>query len=157
MELTNELKHIESLQSALMEINATQRDKYSWVAKTKDCFVFTAEVDHFEQENNKYNHTAGEFRKIVPSLSTHLSSSAFYVRELYDALNLTFCMGLRCKLVLLTGAINGTNCGGIKAAIDEGDWVVHKLIGSPVEGYEFHLIRINPENEPEAECLSGFL
>jgi hypothetical protein len=38
-----------------MEINATQRDKYSWVAKTKDCFVFTAEVDHFEQENNKYN------------------------------------------------------------------------------------------------------
>jgi len=74
---------------------------------------------------------------------------------------LTFCMGLRCKLVLLIGATNGTNCGGTKAVIDEGDWVVHKLIvkliGSPAEGFEFHLIRINPENEPEAECLPEFL
>ena len=46
-------------------LSAKQRDQYSWVAKTQDAYVFSAEIDHINPERNVYDHKAGTFRKLV--------------------------------------------------------------------------------------------
>jgi len=64
-----------------------------------------------------------------------------HAQELLDAINLAHSKGMKCKLLLLRGTKYGTTKGGIKSAVDPGDWVVDKVSGNVSSGFEFILMR----------------
>ena len=132
------------MRAALKTIGAKQRDQYSWIAKTDETFVFTAETDHIHKDRNIYNHKQGVFHKKVRALSVSDGEAALTVshaKELYEAINQAFDTDLKCRLMLLKGTKYGTSKGGVKAAVDGDYWVVKEVSGTVVDGFEFILVR----------------
>mgnify|MGYP000426774161 CR=1 FL=1 len=132
------------MKASLKAINANQRDQYSWIAKTEDYFVFTAEIDHIDKKGNKYNHKAGWFHKVIPPLSTKngdASGTVSHAKELFNAINDTYSSENKCRLLLVKGTKYGTTDGGIRAAIDPDFWMVRELSGNVGDGFSFVLER----------------
>jgi len=137
-------KYISGLKAALKTIGAKQRDQYSWIAKTKEHYVFTAEIDHINKENNRYDHIEGIFHKKVRPLSIELGDASLTVshgKELFDAVNDAFTNNKMCRLLLVKGTKYGTNSGGVKAIDDPDLWQFSKFEGSVETGFEFILKR----------------
>ena len=125
-------------------MGANQRDRYSWIAKKADSYVFTEEIDHIDAENNIYNHKEGTFEKHVPPLSTKsgdASSSVSHAKELFDAVHHALESAIRCNLLLVKGTSFGKTKGSIKSAIDGDFWIVDYLDGCAEDGFRFKLIR----------------
>jgi len=59
---TKPVRYIKGLGAAFKSINAAQSDPHSWIAKTEDTFVFTAEIDHKHKARNQYDHMKGTFK-----------------------------------------------------------------------------------------------
>lgn len=138
----NIVVYIKGLKAAYKSINASQRDQYSWIAKTQDHFVFTAEIDHTDKEGNKYNHKKGLFSKTVRPLAVKNGDAAMTVshaKELYNAISETFTLKNKCRLMLVKGTKNGTTKGGIVAAPDLDLWIVREFTGSLTNGFSFVL------------------
>ncbi len=141
---TRQLKWIVGLKAAFNCIGAYQRGPYSWIGKTVDLFVFTAEIDHIDKQSNIYDHNAGTFEKWVPPLSVTAGDAALSVshsKELFDAVSETQISNQKCKLLLVRGTKFGETRGSIKAAVDGNNWVVTLLEGSADKGYNFKLER----------------
>jgi len=142
---TKKTKWIIGLKAGFSLLNAKQRDQYSWVAKTNECYVYTAEIDHIDKENNIYNHNAGTFTKYVRSLTKEQGDATLsisHAQELFDAVTNSFNTNLKCHLLLVKGTKFGTTNGPIKAAADGDNWQVTKLGGSVSEGFNFTLERV---------------
>ena len=145
MERTKELNWIKGLRAGYNTIGATQKDQYSWLARTGDSFVFTAEIDHVAPTRNRFSHEEGTFRKQVLPLSVKNGDHPLRVRhaqELIDAINQAHSNGLKCNLLLLRGTKYGTTKGGIKSAVDPGNWIVDKVSGDVSSGFQFVLVRV---------------
>ncbi|MET0106188.1 MAG: hypothetical protein ABW072_13750 [Sedimenticola sp.] len=126
-------------------IGASQRDQYSWVARTNDAYVFSAEIDHINPKDNAYNHKMGVFSKRVPPMSKSLGHdplSISHCKELFDAVSDSFTNNLKCRILLVKGTKFGTTKGGIKAAADGHFWKVTELTGSCDKGYSFKVERV---------------
>ena len=139
------MRYIKGLGAALKTINASRGDQYSWIAKTEDSYVFTAEIDHQDKDNNVYSHPDGTFNKNVRPISKELGDAHPTVRhavELYEAIKESFEKQLKCNLALVKGTLYGTSEGGIKAAIDGNFWQVKEFSGNVKEGFHFLLIRV---------------
>ena len=137
--------YIKGLKAAFATIGAKQRDQYSWIARTKNSFVFTAEVDHINKERNIYDHKQGVFHKKVRALSVSDGEAALTVshaKELHFAVNQAFETNLRCRLLLVKGTKYGTSTGGVKGAVDGDYWIVKQVSGTVDEGFEFILERV---------------
>ena len=137
------LKWINGLRAGYASLHAKQRDLFAWMAKSDECYVFSAEIDHIDKENNVYCHEAGTFRKYVPPLTREQGDQPVTIRhaqELYDAIMESHRMGLKCRLLLLKGTRVGSTKGGIKSAADEDYWMVTKPYGSVAEGFGFTLV-----------------
>jgi len=137
--------YISGLKKALKHYGATQRDQYSWIAKTNDHYVFTAERDHIDKENNVYSHSEGTFLKRVPPLSVDFGDASLTVshgKELFDAIKTTYESNCYCHLLILKGTKYGTEKGGVKAVMDADLWHVTSLMGSVESGFEFKLEHI---------------
>ena len=142
---TKKINYIKTLGAALKTINAERSDQYSWIAKTEESFVFTAEIDHKDRENNIYKHMEGTFHKKVRPISKELGDKHQTIRhavELYEAINEAFEKELKCNLVLVKGTMYGTYEGEIKAAIDGDYWKVKEFSGNVAEGFQFLLVRV---------------
>ncbi|WP_261858240.1 hypothetical protein [Photobacterium sanguinicancri] len=137
-------KYISGLKTALRSYGATQRDQYSWVAKTDEFFVFTAESDHLDKVNNVYSHGGGSFAKKVRPLSTasgDASLTVSHAKELFDAISVTYTNNEYCKLLIVKGTKYGTDKGGVKAVMDPDLWQATSFSGSVEGGFEFQLDR----------------
>jgi len=131
--------------AALKSIGAVLSDPYSWLAKTDDCYVFTAEIDHQDKARNDYRHLEGIFRKEVLPVSASRGDSLPRIRHaqgLYDAVEDAFSSGLKCLLMLEKGTRYGTTPGGVRAAVDGDNWIVKDLSGDVSSGFEFVLERV---------------
>ena len=121
------------------------KDQYSWLGRTADSFVFTAEIDHIAPARNRFNHEEGTFQKHVPPLSAKNGDHPLRVRhaqELLDAINQAHSKGMKCHLLLLKGTKYGMTKGGIKSAVDPDIWIVDKVSGDVSSGFEFVLVRV---------------
>lgn len=115
------------------------------MAKSEECYVYTAEIDHIDKDNNVYNHGEGVFTKYVPPLTKDNGDAALsisHAQELFDAVTDSFSTNLKCRLLLVKGTKFGTSSGGIKAAADGDYWQVVKLSGSVSSGFGFTLERV---------------
>ncbi len=142
---TKQLKWIRGQRAALKSIGAVQSDPYSWLAKTDDCYVFTAEIDHRDKARNDFRHLDGIFRKEVLPVSTSRGDSSPRIRHAqrsYDAVQDAFSNGLKCLLLLQKGTRYGTSPGGVRAAVDGDNWIVKELSGDVSSGFEFVLERV---------------
>ena len=142
---TKQLKWISGQRVALKSIGATQSDPYLWLAKTDDCYVFTAEIDHRDKARNDFRHMDGIFRKEVLPVSTSRGDSLPRIRHargLYDAVQDAFSNGLKCLLMLQKGTRYGTTPGGVRAAVDGDNWIVKEVSGDVSSGFEFVLERV---------------
>lgn len=142
---TKELNWIKGLRAGYKSIGATQKDQYSWLGKTADSFVFTAEIDHKDPTRNQFSLKDGTFHKQIVPLSVERGDHGLRVRhaqELHDAVNQAHATGAKCKLMLLRGTKYGTTKGAIKSAVDPGHWIVTKVSGDVSSGFEFVLERI---------------
>ncbi len=145
MEPSKQLIWVKGLKTAYQCLGATQRDQYSWVAKTDESYVFSAETDHIDPENNKYSHKIGTFFKRVPAMTKELGHeplSISHSKELFEAVTDAFSRSIECYVILVKGTKFGTSKGGVKAGYDSHLWIVEELEGSVEEGYEFNLTRI---------------
>ena len=145
MEPTAKIEWIKGLKAAYKSIGAIQRDQYSWVARTDNSYVYSAETDHENAEDNIYNHKLGVFSKRVPPMSKSLGHeplSISHSRELFDAVSESFTNKLKCRMMLVKGTKFGTTKGGVKAAADGHLWQVTEFSGSVEEGYAFKVERI---------------
>lgn len=139
------IKWVKGLKVAYSLLGATQRDQYSWVAKTDDAYVFSAEIDHIHPEDNIYNHKSGVFTKCIPPMSKstgHDPLSVSHSKELFDAVSDSYANNLKCRMLLVKGTKFGTTQGGIKAAADGHLWNVTELKGSVENGYSFKVERV---------------
>ncbi|HIF9355702.1 TPA: hypothetical protein ACX6RJ_003767 [Photobacterium damselae] len=144
MEPSKQLIWVKGLKTAYQRLGATQRDQYSWVAKTDETYVFSAEIDHKDPENNKYNHKAGTFFKRVPAMTKDLdykSLSISHSKELFEAITDAWSRSIECYVIQVKGTRFGTTKGDVKAGYDGHLWVVKELSGSVEKGYEFKLCR----------------
>ena len=142
---TNQLRWISGLRAALKSIDAVQSDPYSWLAKTDDCYVFTAEIDHQDKARNDYRHIDGVFRKEVLPVSASRGDSLPRIRHaqgLYDAVEDAYSNALKCQLLLEKGTRYGTTPGGVRAAVDGDRWIVNELSGDVSSGFVFVLERV---------------
>ena len=90
-----------------------------------------------------------KFALAVPPLSVkngHHPLRVRHAQELLDAVNQAYSNGTTCRLLLLKGTKYGTTKGGIRAAVDPGDWVVDKVSGDVSCGFEFTLERVEQED-----------
>jgi hypothetical protein len=145
IEPTVQIKWVKGLKAAYSLLGAKQRDQYSWVAKTDDTYVFSAEIDHIKPENNEYNHKSGIFRKHVPPMSKnteHDPLSISHSKELFDAVTDAYINKLKCKMLLVKGTKFGKTEGGIKAAADGHLWQVTECEGNVENGYSFKVERV---------------
>lgn len=139
------MTYVKGLRVALKSINATQSDQYSWIAKVGDEVIFTAEIDHRDSVNNRYDHKEGTFHKKVEPLTLDDGAAGQTVRhykELFAAVSHVYSGNLVCKLMLLKGTKSGTTPGGVRAAIDGDNWVVKNLSGNISDGFVFDLVRV---------------
>ena len=136
--------YISGLKNALKKYGATQRDQYSWIAKTDKHYVFTAETDHKDKQRNVYSHFNGTFEKRVRPLSKDSGDAPLTVshgKELFEAVKQTFESGDFCKLLLVKGTKYGTGSGGVKAVMDNDLWKITKFEGTIDSGFEFVIER----------------
>ena len=142
---TTQLKYIDSLRAGYKSVGATQVEQYSWLGKTSSSYVFTAEIDHIDEEDNIYNHTKGTFKKHIRPLSLELKEDPATIRhadELFTALLHAHNEKLMCRLMLLKGTKYGKTSGKLKSAIDGDYWAVKELSGSVATGMDFVLERV---------------
>ncbi|MFS1526131.1 hypothetical protein ACL7TT_18845 [Microbulbifer sp. 2304DJ12-6] len=139
------MKWVKGLKFAYSMLGAKQRDLYSWVAKAEDAYVFSAEIDHINPEDNVYDHNEGTFRKRVPPMSKglgHAPLSVSHSKELFRAASDAHDKSLMCRMLLLKGTKSGTTSGGIMAAADEHFWQVTAIEGCVENGYSFQVKRV---------------
>lgn len=137
--------YIHGLKNALKQYGATQRDQYSWISKTEEHYIFSAERDHKDKERNKYDHIKGVFIKKIRPLSKELGDAPLTVshgKELYNAVKVTYENEDYCKLLIVNGTKYGTSSGGIRAVIDSDLWQFSTFTGTVEEGFEFILERV---------------
>ncbi len=142
---TKKVEWIAGLKVAFASLGAKQKGQYSWVAKSEESYVFTAEIDHVDKENNVYNHGEGVFTKNVPPTSKEngdATVSISHAQDLFDAVTDALANELRCRLLLVKGTKSGKDIGGIKAAADGDSWQVSKVDGTVAEGFGFTIIRV---------------
>lgn len=145
IEPTKQLKWMSGQRAALKSIGAAPSDPYSWLARTDDCYVFTAEIDHKDKARNKYRHMDGIFRKEVLPVSASKGDSRPRIRHaqgLYDAVEDALSHELKCQLMLAKGTKYGTTPGGVRAAVDGDSWIVKELSGDVSSGFVFVLERV---------------
>ena len=133
------------MRAGYKSIGATQNDQYSWLARTADSFVFTAEIDHIDPARNRFSHEDGTFQKQVLPLSVENGDPEFRVRhaqELLDAITKAKSNQMKCRLLLLRGTRYGKTKGGIKSAVDPESWKVKRLSGDVETGFQFVLERV---------------
>jgi hypothetical protein len=144
MKPTQKLAYTSGLHSTLGKIGASMRDPYAWVAWQDDMPVLTIEVDHRDQERNRYSHLAGTFHKIVPALSkegSHASPTVRHAQELLETVVAAQRDDSLFRVLLIKGTKNGTSNGAVKAAVDGDLWRVREVSGTVAEGYEFIIYR----------------
>ena len=147
MKPTKPLTFVKGMKAGYESIGAKQNEQYSWLGKTKDTYVFTAEIDHIDhidQEDNIYKHMEGTFKKHIRPLSLGLGESPITIRhadELFQAIESAHKDQLKCHLMLLKGTKYGQTKSGIKAAVDDNYWVVEELSGNVNSGFYFLLKR----------------
>ena len=142
---TKQLKWISGLHNALKSIGAVQSNPYSWFAKTRECYVFTAEIDHKDQPRNKFNRLDGTFSKKVKPVSKACGDSSARIRnaqDLFDAVADAYSTQLQCQLLIVKGTKYGTTTGGVRAAVDGDNWMVTEFSGGVEKGFEFVLKRV---------------
>ncbi len=142
---TKKLKWMSGQRAALKSIGAVQSDPYSWLAKTDDCYVFTAEIDHQDKARNDFRHLDGIFRKELLPVSASRGDSPPRIRHaqaLFDAAEDAYSHGLKCQLLLEKGTRYGTTPGGVRAAVDGDTWIVTELSGDVASGFQFLLERV---------------
>ena len=145
MRPTSELDWMKGLRAGYKSLGATQKDQYSWLGRTSDSFVFTAEIDHVDPSNNEFDYQGGTFHKEVLPLSVAQGDHGLRVRhaqELLDAIKQAALEDISCRLLLLRGTKYGTTTGGIHAAVDPGLWIVRDHSGSVDTGFKFSLERV---------------
>lgn len=133
------------MRAGFAELNAKQPELYSWFAVADDSYVFTAEVDHRDPANNRYEHTLGTFCKFVPGFSVAKGDNANTVRhakELYDAASDALQRALKCRLLLLQRSRFSVKPGNILSATDGTFWVVTKVSGSVPDGFSLMFERL---------------
>jgi hypothetical protein len=141
---TNKLKWIDGLRAALKSINARPNDPYSWLSKTDDCYVFTAEIDHEDQPRNKFSRLDGTFDKKIKPVSKAVGESQVRIRhaqELFEAVTEACATKMKCQLLIVKGTKYGTTPGGVRAAVDGDAWIVTELSGDVPSGFHFRLER----------------
>ena len=114
------------------------------MAKTNEHYVFIAEIDHKEKENNLYDHLEGTFDKNVKPLSIELGDTSLTIghgKELFDAVQELFLNKSFCRLLLVRGTKNAAKPGVIKATMDHDLWLVSSFEGSIDNGFKFRLER----------------
>ena len=132
------------MRAGYKSIGATQKDQYSWLGRTADSFVFTAEIDHIDPARNRFSYEGGTFQKHVLPLSVKNGDHGLRVRhaqELLDAVNQAYSNEMKCRLLLLKGTKYGTTKGGIHTAVDPDNWYVRSVSGDVPSGFEFFLAR----------------
>lgn len=142
---TTKITWIAGLKAAFATLDAKQKGQYSWVAKSDDGYVFTAEIDHQDKENNVYKHGDGVFTKFVPALSKENGDAPLTINhatELFDAATDAFATKMKCRLLLVKGTKSGVEIGGVKAAADGDHWQITELSGDVASGFGFTLIRV---------------
>lgn len=145
MQPAKKVKWIEGLKKAYLSVGATQRDQYSWVAKSKEHYVFSVEIDHINPEDNVYNHTSGVFFKRVPPMTIELGRdplSVSHSKELFNAAEDAYKNKLNCQILLVKGTKFGKTKGPVKAAVEGHFWQVTELIGDVPNGYELKIERV---------------
>ena len=128
----------------MKSIEAKQSDSYTWLARTADSYVFTAEIDHRDKERNKFNRLDGIFEKTVPPISKEDADSAPRIRrahKLFDAVCDAKLTKMKCQLLLVKGTKYGEKSGGVRAAVDGHNWTVTNLTGTVETGFQFRLER----------------
>jgi hypothetical protein len=146
MEPTTSLKWRKGLKVGFSSVNATQRDQYSWVATSPTYYVFTAEIDHNDKENNVYNHKKGTFKKNIPPMTGengYSSLSISHAKELYEAAKDVYVNKLYCRMMLTKGTNSGTTKGGVTAAVDGDFWMVTKFSGAIDSGVSLVIERVS--------------
>lgn len=142
---SRQLSWVKGLKPAYAALGATQRDQYSWVAATPDTYVFSAEADHINPEDNVYDHRSGIFEKRVSPMSRELGNASLSIshsKELFNAVHTAYVNELKCHVLVVKGTKFGTTKGGIKAASDGHLWKVTEFSGTVEEGYSLKLIRV---------------
>jgi len=146
MKQTKRLVYVKGLKAALKTINVELRDQYSWIAKTENSFVFTAEINHIDQDRNRYSHNDGTFHKVVAPLSVKdgvAQTTVRHAKELFDAISLSLNSGLKCRLLFVKGTKYSIDQkDGIRAAVDPDNWMVRELSGNVEAGFSFILERV---------------
>lgn len=146
IEPTTPLKWLKGLKVGFSSVDATQRDQYSWVATSPAHYVFTAEIDHKDKENNVYSHKKGSFKKNVPPMTMdngHSSLSISHAKELYEAAQDVYVNKLYCRMMLTKGTKSGTTKGGVMAAVDGDLWMVTEYSGSVDSGFSLVFKRVH--------------
>lgn len=144
MKPTKPLKWVKGMRAGYESVDANQSEQYSWFGKTIDTYVFTAEIDHIDEEDNIYSHMEGTFRKHIRPLSVEYNESPITVRhaeQLYQAIEHVFNEKIKCHLMLLKGTKYGKTKGGVKSAVDGDYWKVTDLSGTVKSGFDFVLKR----------------
>jgi hypothetical protein len=136
---------IKGLKNAYSQIGATQRDQYSWMAQTNDAYVFSAEIDHLDSDNNIYRHNEGTFVKHVLPKSTISGddpNTVTHSKELFEAVMDAYANKLKCRMLLVKGTKYGSTKGGVKASIDGDIWQITDFHGNVENGYYFNAERV---------------
>lgn len=153
MSQVEELNWIKGLRAGYKSIGAVQKEQYSWLARTSDSFVFTAEIDHIDPARNRFDFVKGTFHKEVQPLSVERGDHAVRIRhaqELLDSINQAYSDKAKCRLLMLRGTKYGTTRGGIHAAVDPDVWSVDEVSGDVEKGYQFRLGRV--ERSAAKDC-----
>lgn len=107
--------------------------------------MFTAEIDHRDKENNKYNHRKGQFIKNVPPMTKEEGRdplSISHAKELFEAAKDSFENQLFCRMLLTKGTKSGITKGGVTAAADGDLWQVTDFSGSVENGFYMVVQRV---------------
>lgn len=147
MERSLKLKWGQGLQAAYSSLDAIQRDRYSWVAKTTttNIFVFSIELDHKNTSDNAYSPRKGTFTKRVPPMLKslgHEPQSISHSKELFEAVSTSYEDELECRILFVRGTKYGNKKPPIRAAADKHFWQVTELTGNVEKGYSFTIARI---------------
>ncbi len=84
---TDNLNWIKGLRAGYKSVGATQKEQYSWLARTADSFVFNAEIDHRNPARNQFNFVEGTFHKQVLPLSVEGGDHGLRVRHAQELLD----------------------------------------------------------------------
>lgn len=144
MKPTKPIKFIKGMKAGYESIGAKQDEQYSWLGRAGETYVFTAEIDHIDEEDNVYSHMEGTFNKHIRPLAVEFNESPITVRhagQLFHAVEHAHKENLKCHLMLLKGTKYGKTSGGVKASVDGDYWQVTELSGSVRAGFDFKIER----------------